>query len=446
MNNFFSTLGEILKYGGSTFAALVVTSIYSTTDGFFIGNFIGTNGLEAMALIFPVTLAFSALGILFEIGGSAIVSEKIGANQKNLAEKIMRTNYLVAIIFGIIIAIFGNIFVEPLLKILADTAEEKNMIELAISYLRISFCGVPFLLTITLTGAFMRCVEKPTHVFYLVGTTSLTNIILDAIFIIIFGWGMKGAAFATLISQILGTIISVWYFKFSRQKFKTSLSFASFEYILRECKIGGGFAITNLMMCFIETFLNATLMNYNATHLLAAVTLSNIILSFIYLPLDGMDTGIQPLISKLFFSKNREKSFQVMRYGFFLSLTLVFAMYLSLMIFTEELANFFSDEPVTPDMIIFLRLSFALQPFVGIQIWLSGIMSALEDEWRNLLISFSPLVVQVPLIILLPKFFEIEFIALNYSIFDFAEAVAAFILIRPFLREKGFSLKKIFTR
>lgn len=189
MNNFLSTLGEIIKYGGTTFAALVATSIYTTTDGIFVGNWIDTDALEAMALVFPVTTAFAAIGMLFEVGSSAIVSEKIGSNKNSLAEKIMRLNYAVAFIFGVIIAIAGNIYIEPLLKMLSDTSEGQHIIEMAVSFLRITFCGLPFLLTIILTGAFMRCIEKPTHVFYLFGTVSLTNIILDALFIIVFGWG-----------------------------------------------------------------------------------------------------------------------------------------------------------------------------------------------------------------------------------------------------------------
>ncbi|MBQ9496257.1 MAG: hypothetical protein IJR52_01635, partial [Selenomonadaceae bacterium] len=103
-DDFFSTIAEIIHYGGATFAALVAMSIYMTTDGFFIGNWVGTNGLEAMALVFPITMAISAIGVLFETGGSAVVSEKIGAGNKNLSEQIMRSNYLCAAILGIIVA------------------------------------------------------------------------------------------------------------------------------------------------------------------------------------------------------------------------------------------------------------------------------------------------------------------------------------------------------
>ncbi|MBR1645447.1 MAG: MATE family efflux transporter [Selenomonadaceae bacterium] len=445
--DFFSTIGEIIKYGGSTFAALVASCIYTTTDGFFIGNWVGTDGLEAMALIFPVTIFFGALGTLFETGSSAVVSEKIGAEKKSLAEKIMRTNYVCAFVIGIIVAVVGNIVIEPLLHMLANNPDDFHIIDMAVGFLRISLCGLPFLLTIYLTGAFMRCIEQPTHVFYFVGSTAVMNIMLDALFIIGFGWGMSGAASATVISQILGTVISLWYFKYSRQKFSTLLSFGSLEYILTEFKIGAGFAISTLMMCAIEYLLNATLLAYDAPHLLAAATVSNILLTIVFLPLNGLDTGIQPLVSKLFAANKTERCLRVMRYGFFLTMVLTVAMYVALMIFAEELARFFvaDNEPVTAEMVTFLRLTFALQPFVGLYTWLSGIMAALEDEWRNVVISLLPLVVQVPLICLLPKVLPIEFVALSYSLLDVAEALVAFALIHSFLRSKKLSLKKIFA-
>lgn len=444
--DFFSTIGEIIKYGGSTFAALVAMSIYTTTDGFFIGNWIGTNGLEAMALIFPVVLVFVALGTLFEIGGSAVVSKIIGEGNKSLSERVMRSSYLCAFIIGIILAIVGNICIEPLLLRLSDNPNDTGIIELAISFLRILFWGVPFLLTIYLTGAFMRCIEKPLHVFWLVGSTSLINIILDALFIIVFGWGMEGAATATLIAQALGAAASFWYFKYSRQKFSTSISFGGMEYIVQEFKIGAGFAVANLMVCFLEYFINITLFRHDAAHLLAAVTVSNIILTFVFLPLNGLDTGIQPLMSRLFAENNRERCTRVMRYGFFLTMILTFAIYFVLMFFTEELIRFFVDdnEPIPENMILFLKFTFLLQPFVGLYTWMSGIMAALEDEWRNLVLSLSPLVIQVPLIWLLPKFLPPEYIALNYSIQDLADALIAFLLIRSFLKEHGLSFKKIF--
>lgn len=446
-NDFFATIGEIIKYGGSTFAALVVMSIYTTTDGFFIGNWVGTEGLEALALVYPVTMIFIALGTLFETGGSAVVSKEIGEDKRQLAESIMRSNYVCAVGVGIIFAIVGNIFIEPLLQTLVTSTDEQHIVDLAISFLRISLCGLPFLLMVYLTGAFMRCVEKPGHVFYLVGLTSLANIILDALFIIAFGWGMNGAAIATVLAQMLGTAISFWYFKYSRQKFVTPWSLSSLEYIWQEVKVGAGFAIATLMMCFIEYFLNVTLLRYDAAHLLASATIANIILTFVYLPLNGLDTGIQPLVSKLFAARKEQHYLRVLRYSFFATMVLTFVIYLLLMIFTEELARFFVDdaEPITAEMVTFLRMMFILQPFVGLHTWLSGIMAALEDEWRNFVISLLPLVVLVPLIWFLPQVLPIEYVSFAYSAQDVADAAIAFLLIRSFLREKRLSFKKIFA-
>ena len=444
--DFFSTVGEIIKYGGSTFAALVVMSLYMMTDGFFIGNWVGTDGLSAMALIFPITIVFTSFGTLFETGSSAVVSKIIGEGNKTLSEGVMRSNYVCAVVIGLIVAVVGNIVIEPFLRFLSNSPNEEQIIDFAVSYLRIVFFGLPFLLTVYLTGAFMRCIEKPSHVICLIGSTSLMNVILDAIFIALLGWGMIGAALATLLSEICGAACSFWYFKYSRQKFSTSISFASFEYVFQGIKIGAGFALTALMMCVLEYFMNAILLYYDATQLLAAIAISNMILSFVALPLDGMDTGVQPLVSRLFAAKKTQHCMRVMRYAFFLTLILTFIMYFVVMVFTEELMRFFVEnhEPITDEMIFFLRAMFLLQPFVGIYTWLSGIMAALEDEWRNLVVSLVPLVVQVPLIWFLPKILPIEYIALNYSINDVAEALLAFVLIRSLMKEKGFSFRKIF--
>lgn len=445
--DFFSTIGEILKYGGSTFAALVANCLYTTTDGFFIGNWVGTDGLEAMALIFPVTMIFAAAGTLFETGGSAVVSKEFGEGKNMLAEKIMRTNYVVAIIVGIVIAVVGNLTIKPSLYMLADGPEEFAVIDMAISFLRISFCGVPFLLTIYLTSAFMRCIGHPTHVFYFVGSTAIMNVVLDALFIIVFGWGIEGAALATVMSQVFSGAVSIWYFRYSQQKFASPWSIGGLEYIVTECKVGAGFAVSTLMMCAIEYFLNAVLLGHNAAHLLAVATVSNVVLTIVFLPLNGLDTGIQPLVSKLFAAKKIEHCLRVMRYGFFLTTILTFAMYAVLMLFTGEIMRVFvaNNEPITPEMILFLRLTFLFQPFVGFYTWLSGIMAALEDEWRNVVISLLPLIVQVPLIWLLPKFLPIEYVAFSYSALDVAEATVAFLLIHSLLRSKGLSLKKIFA-
>ncbi|MBR6012455.1 MAG: MATE family efflux transporter [Selenomonadaceae bacterium] len=444
--DFVSTIKEILKYGGSTFAALIVMSVYTTTDGLFIGNFIGTNGLAAMALIYPVTIIFIAIGTLFETGGSAVVASVIGENKKDTAEKIMRTNYFTAIIVGIIIAVVGNIFVEDFLKFLSDNPEEFLIIDLAVSYLRITLCSVTFSIMIYMTGAFMRCIGQPSHVAYLMCTTVVINIILDALFIIVFGWGMEGAAGATFIAQFSGAVITFYYFKFSKHKFSTKFSIGDFEYIFQEIKIGAGFGFASLMLFVTEYFLNFILLQYDAAHLLSVAAISNIILSFVFLPLNGLDTGIQPLMSKLFAEKKENEYLNVMRYGFFTTMILTVGMYIILMIFPEELARFFieSNEPITEDMVIFLQMLFLFQPFVGIYTWLSGIMAALEDEWRNIVVGLSPIFVQVPLMWFMPKFIPIEYVALAFSLQDVAEASIAFLLIHSFFKMKGISFKKIF--
>lgn len=437
---------DIISYGGSTFAALVAASIYTMTDEYFIGNYVGRDGLGAMALVFPVTLIFTALGTLVEIGGSAVVSEMIGKGRRAEAEAVIRGNYLYVGVFAVVIAVAGNFLAKPLLQSLSDTPDEWHIVGYAVSYLKIILWGMPFLLAGVLTQGFMRCIEKPRHVLYLIFTTSMTNVVLDALMMAVFGMGMEGAALATFISQVLGAAISFWYFSFSGQRLGSPRKLCSPLVMWKEVKIGGGFALAEIMMFFTEFLQNGVILHYDAPQLLAAASISNVILSFAYLPLSGLDTGTQPLVSLLFAEGRLRKCLRVMRFSFFLTMLLTCAVYLALMVFTWELTSFFlpENETATEEMILFLRYSFLLQPCVGLSTWACGVMAALEDEWRNVVINLVPVVVQVPCIYLLPTFLPIEAIALNYSISDFGLALVGVILLVPFLRMHGISLSGIF--
>lgn len=443
----FSIVGEILKYGGSTFVALLAMSIYATTDGIFIGNFVGSDGLAAMALVYPAIIVFMALGILFETGGSAVVSKAVGENKKNLSEQIMRTSYLSAFVIGMIFAIVGSFLVEPLMKLLSDNPDDLLVIGWAVDFVRIAIWGVPFLITIYLTGAFMRSIGQPSHVVYFICSTVCLNIILDALFVIVFGWGIHGAAFATLLAQIAGGLITLWYFKFSRYKFSSTFSLSSFGYVWQEIKIGAGFGFGTLMMFLTDCLLNAALLNHGGADLLSAAAVSHVLLSLALLPMTGLDTGIQPLVSKLFAAKQMQKCMAVIRYDFILTMFISVVIYAVLMIFPEELIEIFlaENEIITAEMIIFVRMMFLFQLCVGVYTWFSGIMAALEDEWRNTLIFLTPLVCQVPAIWILANTLPIEYVALSSSIQDFVEMIIAFFLVKPFLHRNKITFRQIFN-
>ena len=439
---------DIISYGGSTFAALVAVSLFYITDEYFIGNFVGRDGLSAMALAFPVTLIFTSLATLVEVGSSAVVSELIGKGRRDEAEATMRGNYLYIVILALVLAALGHLFIEPILRILPDHPSDLHIFDYAMAYLKIVLWGVPFLIVMTLTETFMRCIGKPRHVFFLVSTCALANVLFDILFMVLLGWGMEGAALATLLSEALGSAITVWYFGFSRQRFASPRQLCRLSLIGREFAIGGGFAFAELGMCVTEFLLNGVLLYHNAPELLAAISISNVILSFVYMPLAGLDTGTQPLVSRLYAEGNIKRCLTVCRTGFCLTMALSAIIYLVLMVFPRELGEFFLPEgkSLSDDMVTFLRYTFLLQPCVGLTTWACGIMAALEDEWRNIVVNVVPFVVQVVTIFLLPMLLPIEDVALNYAFADIAAALTAMLLLTPFLRGRSLSLRMIFLK
>ena len=445
--DFGSIITEILKYGGSTFAALVATSIYTVTDEIFIGHALGIFGLAAMGVVYPVTLIATALTTLAEVGSSAVVAEAIGKGDLKRAESLMRGNYFYLVIFGTLIAIISVILVAPILDILSAGDDDINIIIGATDYLHISLLAIPFMLVVTLTQTFMRCIDKPGHVLYLLATTSLTNIVLDAILILLLDFGLQGAAAATLLAQVFGAAISFWYFKFSKQKFKTSFSICELPVMFKECQIGLGFAIIELTIFPVGFFVNAIIIEHNAPQLLAAASIINVVLSLVYLPLTGLDTGVQPLVSRLYAAKKFPHLLKVMKFSCFVTTAMTLFMFFIMMFFVREISEIFVAEDVvlTDDIIDFVRYGFVLYPFVAVYTWLLGLMAALEDTWRNIFISVLAPIAQITIVYILSIVAPIEMLSLHYSIIDLLGAVFALLLAVPFLKSKGLPMKKIFT-
>ena len=440
------TLKQILEYGGSTFAALIAASVYTITDEFFIGHAMGIEGLSIMGLAFPVTILAIALNTIAGIGSSAVVSESIGRDETGRSEALMRSNFLYMPILGTLAAAAVILAVDPILATLPGSDSGARIADQAATYLKIYFLGTPFMLIFTLAQTFMRCIDHPRHVFRALAATSGTNIALDALMIFGLGLGVAGAAAATVLTQIVGALISAWYFTRSKQKFTTPRSFCGPGILVQEFQISFGFALAEIMIFPVGIYLNSVLLSHGASHLLAAASIISAVLSIVYLPLTGLDTGVQPLVSRLYAAGEMPQLKNVIKTSCFVTMAMSVLMYLIIIGFTKEIAEFFVAEDISlsDDMLAFIRYGFLLYPFVGIYTWICGVMAALEDTWRNLLLGILAPVIQAASIYMLSVTCPIEMVSLYYSAMDLIIGVLSLALAIPFLRQHSLPLGEVF--
>lgn len=285
---------EFLKYAVPSALAMFVSSLYTIIDGIFVGQGVGDSALAAVNIVMPFTIMLFGVATMFAVGGGDLVSKNIGSNNKEKSVKIFRQVFKLLLIISIGISLFSVIFSKYIVKALGAT---DSLVPLASTYLRYYslFC-IPNLIGIAL-NSFVRNDGRPKLAMIATLSGAVTNIILDYIFIFPLSLGIKGAAIATGLGQLITIGILLPHF-FTK---KGILSFGNVRLertIIKEfINIGFPSFFAEISFSIIIFFMNLALVNYGGETALSAFAIINYITTNIYMVLLGLSIGVQPLLS-----------------------------------------------------------------------------------------------------------------------------------------------------
>ncbi len=290
----------MMKYAIPSVVALVVNALYNIVDQIFIGWGVGTLGNSATNVVFPLNMVVMALALLLGDGGAAYLSLELGRGNKEKSEKGVNNTFSWLIIVGIIFCIICVIFLKPLTALFGATPDNLSY---ALEYGKIVVLGFPFVIIGCGMCSLIRADGTPqlTMIAMLVGC--LSNVVLDALFVLGFGWGMKGAAFATVIGQILNFAISMWYVpRFKTVKISTKAMKPEFGMLKKMSGFGVSSFVSQIAIAIIMTVINYYLVHcgmnseYGADIPLAAfgivMKFNTILISIV----TGIGTGAQPIV------------------------------------------------------------------------------------------------------------------------------------------------------
>ncbi|MCD8025798.1 MAG: MATE family efflux transporter [Clostridiales bacterium] len=309
----------MLKYAIPSVIALVVNALYNIVDQIFIGWGVGTLGNSATNVIFPLNMVMMALALLIGDGGAAYLSLELGRGNKDKASKGVNNTFSWLIVVAILFFIVCFVFLKPLTALFGATPDN---LEYALTYGRIILFGFPFAMVGCGFCSLIRADGTPqlTMIAMVVGCVS--NIILDALFVLRFGWGMEGAAIATVIGQILNFVISMWYIpRFKTIKINISEMKPKFSLLKRISGLGISSFVSQIAVAVVMTVINYYLVHcgakseYGSDIPLAAfgiVMKFNTILTSI---VTGIGTGSQPIVGYNYGSGDygRVKNLSVLR-------------------------------------------------------------------------------------------------------------------------------------
>lgn len=429
------TYNKLLRFVFPSIVMMIFTSIYSVVDGLFVSNFVGKTALASINLILPFLMGLSALGFMIGTGGSAIVAKTLGEGDPKRANSYFSMLVYVTAIGGIILALLGMLLVPSVASLLGAEGE---LLSNCILYGRINFISLPAFMLQNVFQSFFVTAEKPKLGLAVIITAGVTNMILDLLFIGILGFGLAGAAVATVCGEMIGGLFPVFYF-FRKNSSLLRLGKTQFNgrILLQTCVNGSSELMTNLSSSIVNSLYNIQLMKFageNGVAAYAAIMYVNFIFIAIFL---GYSIGSAPIISYHYGAGNHGELKNLYKKSLQLVGSWGILLFILAQLLATPLAKLFVGYDST--LLAMTQTGFHIYSLVyiinGFNIFGSSFFTALSNGIVSAVISFlRTLVFQIGAVLILP----IVFGGINgiWSSVTVAELLTLCITITFFVRQR----------
>lgn len=285
----------IVKYSVPAAISLLITAIYNIVDRIFVGNFNGTSALAGLSVCFPLSYMMMAFGLNCSAGGSTLFSLFSGQKEQKKMNRSFGNAVTLVIISEIILTAALFFFMDPMLKIFGVTAT--SYVHASVYY-RIVIIGCLFQGLTQVFCDFIRVSGNPVLGMCVTGSGAITNIILDAVFVAGMGWGVTGAAWATVIGQIVSTVLGIVLIMAGKTQaeVKKEIFIPEKKICMKIISCGFAFWVAQMAMGFISLVYNSSLGKYGGDAAISVYAVVASIMTFVIMPASGISQGIQPII------------------------------------------------------------------------------------------------------------------------------------------------------
>lgn len=437
--------GLIGKFAIPAIISMLVSAMYNIVDQIFIGQGVGMLGNAATNVAFPVTTIATALALLLGIGGASNYNLEMGAGREKKASSIAGTALSTLVITGVILAVAVLLFLRPLLSLFGATTD---VMPYAVDYLGITAVGLPFYALSIGGNHIVRADRSPTYSMTCVLTGAIVNTILDPLFIFGFGWGIKGAAWATVIGQVVSGILVIIYFgKFRKMYLEMSMLKPSSECLKAIISLGMASCINQIAMAIVQIVLNNILRYYGGLSVygsdipIACVGVISKVNQVFMAICIGISQGCQPIWGFNYGAKKYDRVRLAYRYSMIACTAIATVFFLCFQLFPHQIVSIFgtgSDlyfQFAERYLKIFMFMTFAN----GIQPMSSGFFTSIGKAKLGIVMSLTRQVLfLMPLIVVFSLIMGIDGVMYAGPIAD----SAAFVLAILFARRELVAMKE----
>ncbi len=424
------TYRKLLRYTFPSIVMLVFNSFYYVVDGLFVSNWVGKTPFAAINFIWPTLMLLGSFGFMFGTGGSALIGKTMGEQNLKKANEIFSLLIYVSIGCGTVVAIAGILLLRPIASALGAEGE---LLTLCTRYGSIYLLSLPAYLLQSEFQCLCSTAGKPKLGLYTTVAAGVANIVLDALFIIGFSWGVAGAAAASSLSQCIGGLLPLLYFcrKNSSPLHLTRTSF-DWQSLSRICSNGFSELLNNISMSIVGILYNFQLLRIVGEDGIAAYgVLMYVNLVFIGIFI-GYSVGSAPIVSYHYGAENHAELKNLLRKGLAIISVSSLLMFAAGELLARPLSVLYAGydpELLKITMRGFFIYSFSFL-FAGFAILGSSFFTALNNGLVSALISFlRTMVFQVAGVMLLPLIWDLDGVWMSIGVAEFLAALATFLLL-----------------
>jgi len=438
----------LFKFSIPSITGMVTIALYNFVDTLFVGKMVGPNAIAGLTIVLPVIIFIVAIGLLTGIGAASVVSRSLGKGDKEKAVITGGDSFVLNTIFNIITIVPLYLFSDRILTFLGASSE---VLPYARDYLEIMLFGFLFLSFSVNGSSLIRAEGKPRASMYEMILGAVSNIILDYFFVVVFGWGVKGAAIATVISHMISTIYFVVFFMSSKSIFKIKLNmFKINKSISREIlSLGAPSFLMQIIGSVTFILFIRIVLQYGGDIYITITGIGIRIIDLIFMPILGISQGFAPIVGFNYGAKLYPRVKKVLKGAFIGASVITSVGFIIMVIFPKSLISIFtSDMNVIEKGIVPLRLIAMLAPLWSFPILGSTFFQAIGKARPSLIITLSrDLFFFIPAIFILPIFFGLSGVWISWPVVDFLSfLIVGIFLIREIrVINKNIEIEKIKT-
>lgn len=436
-------IGKLLpKFAVPAIISMLVSALYNIVDQIFIGQGVGMYGNAATNVAFPLTTLATSLGLLLGIGGASNFNLEMGRGNEEKAKKIAGTAFGSQLIAGIAVCVLVRLFLKPMILAFGATPE---VLGYAMAYVGITSFGMPFYILTIGSNHMIRADGSPTYSMIAMVSGALVNTVLDPLFIFGFDMGIAGAAWATVIGQVLSAILVFLYWP----RFKTvKLHIRDFlpvgRHLASIAALGAASCFNQLAMMATQIVMNNVLRHYGASSVygsdipLAVVGIVAKVNMVFMAVVIGISQGAQPIFGFNYGAEKYQRVRTTYRYAATAATIIAIAAFLGFQIFPRQITSLFGagEELYYQFSVQYFRIFMFFTFLNGIQPLTANFFTSIGKSTRGILLSMTrQLIFLIPLVVIFSMIMGIDGVIYAGPVADAAAGILAIYMVRKEFRQ-----------